>query len=44
MASIQERLADSLEVLKKYQDTHENLVINGQQELGTIHTMDICSR
>lgn len=38
MASIQERLADSLEVLKKYQDTHENLVINGQQELGTIHT------
>lgn len=38
MASIQERLADSLKVLKKYQDTHENLVINGQQELGTIHT------
>lgn len=38
MASIQERLAESLKVLKTYQDTHDNLVICGAKELGETHT------
>ena len=38
MATMQDKLADSLTVLKKYQDKHDNLVINGQQELGQTHT------
>lgn len=38
MASIQEKLAESLLVLKTYQDKHENLVIKGQQQLGVVHT------
>lgn len=29
MASVQEKLAESLKVLKDYQDTHDNLVIKG---------------
>ena len=30
MASIQEKLADSLGVLKQYQDTHQNCIIKGR--------------
>lgn len=38
MASIQEKIAESLKVLKDYQDAHDNLVINGMKVLGDIHT------
>ena len=39
MATIQEKLAESLEILKAYQDTHEeNLVIQGAETLGRVHT------
>ena len=39
MATIQEKLAESMEVLKAYQDTHgENLVIQGVDVLGRTHT------
>ena len=39
MATIQEKLAESLELLKAYQDTHgENLVIQGADTLGRTHT------
>ena len=39
MATIQEKLAESLEVLKAYQDTHgDNLVIQGADTLGRTHT------
>ena len=34
MASVQEKLADSLSVLKAYQDTHENIIIQGMKTLG----------
>ena len=39
MATIQEKLADSLAALKKYQDAHkDNLVIHGAETLGRTHT------
>ena len=39
MATIQEKLAESLAVLKAYQDVHEdNLVIQGADTLGRTHT------
>jgi len=39
MATIQEKLAESLAVLKEYQDAHgENLVIRGAETLGRTHT------
>lgn len=39
MANIQEKLAESLSVLKDYQDWHgDNLVIKGAATLGEIHT------
>ena len=39
MASLQEKLADSLEALKAWQDEHkENLVIRGSSTLGEVHT------
>ena len=39
MATIQEKLAESLEVLKTYQDAHgDNLVIQGADTLGRTHT------
>ena len=38
MASVQEKLADSLSVLKAYQDTHENIIIQGMKTLGETHT------
>ena len=39
MATIQEKMAESLAVLKAYQDSHgENLVIQGADTLGRIHT------
>ncbi len=39
MATIQEKLAESLVVLKKYQDAHgDNLVIQGADTLGRTHT------
>ena len=39
MATIQEKLAESLAVLKSYQDTHgDNLVIQGADTLGRTHT------
>ena len=39
MATIQEKLAESLEVLKAFQDNHgDNLVIQGADTLGRIHT------
>ena len=39
MATIQQKLADSLAALKKYQDQHpDNLVIKGATTLGTTHT------
>lgn len=39
MATIQEKMAESLAVLKAYQDEHkDNLVIQGVDTLGRIHT------
>ena len=39
MATIQEKLAESLEALKAYQDAHaDNLVIRGAETLGRTHT------
>jgi len=38
MASVQEKLAESLSVLKQYQDTHENNIIQGMKTLGETHT------
>ena len=38
MASIQEKLAESLKVLKDFQDTHESMIIKGYQVLGVTHT------
>lgn len=39
MATIQEKLAESLKVLKAYQDAHgDNLVIHGADTLGRTHT------
>lgn len=38
MASIQEKLAESLRVLKDYQDSHGNMVIKGHSVLGETHT------
>lgn len=39
MATIQEKIADSLKVLKNYQDAHgDNLVIRGANTLGRTHT------
>lgn len=39
MATLQQKLADSLSVLKKYQDQHpDNLVIKGATTLGATHT------
>ena len=38
MASIQEKLADSLGVLKQYQDTHQNCIIKGLETLGGVHS------
>ena len=39
MATIQEKLAESLAVLKAYQDAHgDNLVIQGADTLGRTHT------
>ena len=38
MASIQEKLADSLSVLKQYQDTHQNSIIQGLKTLGEVHS------
>lgn len=38
MASVQEKLADSLSVLKEYQDTHESDIIQGMKTLGETHT------
>lgn len=38
MASMQEKLADSLKVLKNYQDSHDNMVIKGYSVLGETHT------
>lgn len=38
MASIQEKLADSLSVLKSYQDTHKSSIIQGLKTLGDIHS------
>ena len=39
MATIQEKLAESLEALKEYQDAHgDNLVIHGADTLGRTHT------
>ena len=39
MATIQEKLAESLSILKDYQDEHgDNLVIKGATTLGEIHT------
>lgn len=39
MATIKEKLADSLTILKNYQDTHgDNLVIQGADTLGRTHT------
>ncbi len=39
MASIQEKVAESLKVLKKYQSEHpKNFVIRGQKILGKVHT------
>ena len=39
MATIQEKLAESLAVLKEYQDAHgDNLVIQGADTLGRTHT------
>ena len=39
MATIQEKLAEALELLKAYQDTHgDSLVIQGADTLGRTHT------
>ena len=38
MASIQEKLADSLRMLKEYQDTNRNPIIKGLKVLGETHT------
>ena len=38
MASLQEKLAESMNVLKEYQDKNENLIIRGPQVLGETHT------
>lgn len=38
MASIQEKLADSLAVLKEYQERTDGAIIHGQNALGTTHT------
>ena len=38
MASIQEKLADSLSILKQYQDTHDSDIIKGVKVLGETHT------
>lgn len=38
MASMQQKLADSLKVLKDYQDSHDNMVIKGYSALGETHT------
>ena len=38
MASVQERLAESLKVLKDYQDHHENLIIKGNNLLA-LHSL-----
>ena len=38
MASANDKLADSLNVLKQYQETHESSVIQGMKVLGDTHT------
>lgn len=38
MASIQDKLAESLKVLKDYQDSHKNTIIRGYSVLGDTHT------
>ena len=38
MASAQEKLAESLSVLKDYQDSHGNMIIKGYSALGETHT------
>ena len=39
MATIQEKMAESLAILKAYQDKHgDNLVIQGADTLGRVHT------
>ena len=38
MASMQEKLADSLSILKEYQDNNKDLVIKGLKALGETHT------
>lgn len=38
MASIQEKLADSLSILKEFQDKNKNPIIKGFKTLGEIHT------
>ena len=44
MATIQEKLAESLAVLKAYQDAHgDNLVIQGADTLGRTHTERLVS-
>lgn len=37
MASAQEKLAESLSVLKDYQDSHGNMIIKGYSALGETH-------
>lgn len=38
MASVQDKLAESLSVLKDYQDSHGNMIIKGYSALGETHT------
>ncbi|MDD6854319.1 MAG: Fic family protein [Prevotella sp.] len=38
MASVQEKIAESLKVLKDFQDSHDNMIIKGQSTLGETHT------
>ena len=38
MATINERLAESFRVLKKYQEKNDYSVIHGKNTLGTTHT------
>lgn len=38
MAKVQDKLADSLSVLKQYQDTHESGIIQGLRTLGETHS------
>ena len=38
MATVNERLAESLRVLKKYQEKNDYSVIHGKDKLGTTHT------